>query len=256
MGLKQLLLIEKILRRSVLYMMSNILYKRTIDVSDNISIYIPNVGEVVDNEDNYYSALTILTAMPIDMMVFLDEVGIDFTEINEYELFLLMSAELKNIDTSLIFGNLDFSKFEVSVNRQNGNIILHDFVNDVTIDRAIYNKIAGVLRKIHHLEKNRRKPANKEAKEYMLERAKKKAKRNANRNQESQLESLIIALVNTEQFKYNFESVRDLSIYQFNESVKQIIKKVDYENIMYGIYAGTVNAKELSQNDLNWLVHK
>lgn len=30
---------------------------------------IPTVGEVLENEDNYYSMVSMLTAMPIDMMV-------------------------------------------------------------------------------------------------------------------------------------------------------------------------------------------
>lgn len=234
----------------------NLLYKRQFEINDSIKVMIPTVGEIIDNEDEYYNIVTILTAMPIDLMVQLDEAGIDYTEINEYELFLMMSAGLKTQDTHLVFGDLDFSKFEISVNQQNGNLALYDSESGIVIDRAIHAKIAGVLRKIHHLEKNRRKPANKEAKDYMLQRAKERLRRNRNRKQESQLESLIIAMVNTEQYKYDFEGTRELSIYQFNESVRQVIKKVDYDNRMYGVYAGTINAKELSQDDLNWLTHK
>lgn len=234
----------------------NLLYKKQYEINDSIKIVIPSVGEIIDNEDNYYSIITVLTAMPIDLMVPLDDAGIDYTEINEYDLFLLMSAGLKAQDTHLVFGDLDFTKFEISVNQQNGKIVLYDAENDIVIDRATHARIAGVLRKIHHLEKNRRKPANKEAKEYMLKRAREKMRRNRNRKQESQLEPLIIAMVNAEQYKYDFEGTRELSIYQFNESVRQIIKKVDYDNRMYGIYAGTINAKELSQDDLNWLTHK
>lgn len=234
----------------------NLLYKKQYEINDSIKIVIPSVGEIIDNEDNYYSIITVLTAMPIDLMVPLDDAGIDYTEINEYDLFLLMSAGLKAQDTSLVFGDLDLTKFEISVNQQNGKIVLYDAENDIVIDRATHARIAGVLRKIHHLEKNRRKPANKEAKEYMLKRAREKMRRNRNRKQESQLEPLIIAMVNAEQYKYDFEGTRELSIYQFNESVRQIIKKVDYDNRMYGIYAGTINAKELSQDDLNWLTHK
>lgn len=234
----------------------NLLYKKQYEINDSIKIVIPSVGEIIDNEDNYYSIITVLTAMPIDLMVPLDDAGIDYTEINEYDLFLLMSAGLKAQDTSLVFGDLDLTKFEISVNQQNGKIVLYDAENDIVIDRATHARIAGVLRKIHHLEKNRRKPANKEAKEYMLKRAREKIRRNRNRKQESQLEPLIIAMVNAEQYKYDFEGTRELSIYQFNESVRQIIKKVDYDNRMYGIYAGTINAKELSQDDLNWLTHK
>lgn len=63
-------------------------------------------------------------------------------------------------------------------------------------------------------------------------------------------------MVNTQQFKYTFEGVRDLTIYQFNESVKQVIKKVDYENKMFGVYTGNLDVKKLSQDDLNWLTNK
>lgn len=234
----------------------NLLYKKQYEINDSIKIVIPSVGEIIDNEDSYYSIITVLTAMPIDFMVPLDDAGIDYTEINEYDLFLIMSAGLKAQDTSLVFGDLDLTKFEISVNQKNGKIVLYDAEDDIVIDRATHARIAGVLRKIHHLEKNRRKPANKEAKEYMLKRAREKMRRNRNRKQESQLEPLIIAMVNAEQYKYDFEGTRELSIYQFNESVRQIIKKVDYDNRMYGIYAGTINAKELSQDDLNWLTHK
>lgn len=234
----------------------NLLYKKQYEINDSIKIVIPSVGEIIDNEDSYYSIITVLTAMPIDLMVPLDDAGIDYTEINEYDLFLIMSAGLKAQDTSLVFGDLDLTKFEISVNQKNGKIVLYDAEDDIVIDRATHARIAGVLRKIHHLEKNRRKPANKEAKEYMLKRAREKMRRNRNRKQESQLEPLIIAMVNAEQYKYDFEGTRELSIYQFNKSVRQIIKKVDYDNRMYGIYAGTINAKELSQDDLNWLTHK
>ena len=234
----------------------NLLYQKRYVINDFISIVIPTVGEIIDNEDAYYNLVSVLTAMPIDLMVQLEDAGIDFTSINEYELFLLMFAGFKSQDTSLIFGDLDLSKFKIAVNEQNGNVVLLDEEHDIKIDRAIHGQIAGVLRKIHHLEKNRRKPANDEAKQFMLKRARDKMKRRKNRTEESQLESLIVAMVNAEQYKYDFEGTRELSIYQFNESVRQVIKKVDYDNRMYGVYTGTINAKELSQDDLNWLTHK
>ena len=234
----------------------NLLYKRSYVINDSIQINIPTVGQVIENEDDYYNLVSVLTAMPIDMMVQLDEVGIDFTTINEYDLFLLMFAGIKEMNTSLVFGDLDLSNLNIAANKQNGTLVLIDKNEQVKIDRAIHGQIAGVLRLIHHLDKNRRKPANPEAKEFMLKRARDKMRRMKGRTQDSQLESLIIAMVNTEQYKYDFEGTKELSIYQFNESDRQVIKKVDYDNRMYGIYAGTVSVKELSQDDLNWLIHK
>lgn len=234
----------------------NILYKDWIRVNDSIQIYIPTVGEILEDEDEYYNLVSMLTVMPIDMMVQLDDVGIDFASINDYELFLLLFNGLQTQDTSKVFGDLDLSKFELCTNEENQTVVLYDKENNILIDRAIHGKIAATLRKIHHLEKNQRKPGNEEAKKFMLERARKKQKRNKNRKQFSQLESLIIAMVNAPEYKYDFEGTRGLSIYQFNESVRQVIKRVDYDNKMFGIYTGNINPKELKSDELNWLAHK
>ena len=89
----------------------------------------------------------------------------------------------------------------------------------------------------------------------MIEVERKKQKRRLRRKMQerSELEQLIVALVNTEQFKYNYETVRDLSIYQFRESAKQIVKKIDYEHRMHGVYSGTVSVKDIKQEDLIWI---
>lgn len=231
----------------------NLLYERWIPVNDKINIYVPTVGEIIECEDDYYSLVSILTAMPIDFMVQLDDLGIDFTEINEYDLLLILFPELKSKDTSMIFGDLDLSGFELMVNQQNNNIVLRDELNDITIDRSVYGMISNTLRKIHSLEQDRRKPANEEAKKFMLERARKKLRRSKNKYHDSQLESFIISLVNAEQFKYDFEGTRELSIYQFNVSVRQIIKKTDYEHLMFGVYSGNISAKDVKNDDLIWL---
>lgn len=234
----------------------NLLYKKEYAINQFINVRIPTVGEILDCEDEYYGVVSILTAMPIDMMVQLDDIGVDFTSINEWELFLLLFGTLKERDTSLVFGNLDLKPFQTAINPQNNHVILVNKETGARIDRALHSQIASTLRKIHHLERNNRKPANGEAKEYMLQRAREKMRRQSRRLSDSQLEELIVALVNTEQFHYGFEGTRELSIYQFNESVRQVIKKIDYDNKMHGIYAGTVSAKDLSQDDLNWLTHK
>lgn len=232
------------------------LYSRSYPINDAISIVIPTVGQIIENESAYYGLITAVTATPADFMVQLDDIGIDFAKISSFDLFLLLFREIKQSDTSLVFGDLDLSKFETAVNQKNGNVVLLDQENHIVIDRAVHDQICRVIRKINHLEKNDRKPANEEAKKYMIERARIKQRRAARRPYKSQLEDLIIAMVNTEQYKYGYEGTLDLTIYQFNASVYQIVKKINYDNTMIGCYAGTVNSKELSQDQLNWLTSK
>lgn len=234
----------------------HLLYKDFIPVGDRIKVRIPKLRDIIEKEDEYFGMVSIFTATPYDFMAELDDIGIDFTELNEFDLFMLLSVGLAESDMSLLFEDLDFSLFERAVNEQNGNLVLIDREHDIVIDRGVLAEIAMALRKIHHIEPSRKKPGNEEAKKYMIERARKKRARNRKRNAASQLEQLIVALVNTEQFKYNYESVLDLSIYQFNESVAQVVTKIDYDNRMHGVYAGTVDIKHMSQDDLTWLSHK
>lgn len=233
----------------------HLLYERELKVNDDISIVIPTVREVLEQEEEYYSLVSLITATPYDMMVQLDDLGIDFREISDYELFLLSFEAIKSADTHLVFGDLDTTGFERMVNTHNGTLALTNKKTGLVIDMAIHYQICEALRAIHHLKKNIKHAGNVEAKDYLLERARKKLKRRRKKAEASQLESLIIALVNTEQFPYKFDEVLDLTIYQFNESVLQVVKKIDFDNRMHGIYAGTISAKNMSQDSLNWMVH-
>lgn len=47
----------------------NLLYKREYPINEFISVQIPTVGEILECEDEYYSLVSMITSMPIDMMV-------------------------------------------------------------------------------------------------------------------------------------------------------------------------------------------
>ena len=234
----------------------SLLYKNEYSISDQIRIVIPKVGDVIDNEELYYGLVSALTSVPRDMMVQLDDIGIDFMKLSEYDLFLLMFNGIKTMDTHLIFADLDLSKFETVVSTKTEQIVLYNEADDIVIDKGIQGQIAATLRRINHLTKTIKKPGNEEAKQYLLQREREKLKRQKRRAQFSQLEQYIVAMVNTEQFKYNFDSVREMSLYQFNESLHQVAAKVDYDNLMHGVYAGTVKISDISQDKLNWMSHK
>lgn len=234
----------------------NLLYQTEYRINDDIKVVIPTVGQVVDHEDEYYSLVTSFTAMPIDLMVQLDDLGINFEEITDYELFILLFNGIRLQDTSLILKDLNLSSFILDCDEDRKDLFLIDPATGVKIDKAVYHQIAAILRKIHHITKNIKRPGNEDARKYMLERAREKQKRASRRKVDSYTESLIVAMVNASEFKYDYSSVRDLTIYQFNRSVRQIVRKVDFDNKMVGIYTGNLDPKTISQDELNWLVDK
>ena len=65
---------------------------------------------------------------------------------------------------------------------------------------------------------------------------------------------MVVALVNRPEFKYNYEQVEDLSIYQFNKSFEQIKTSINFDNTMIGVYAGTVDVNKLKdKSSLSWI---
>ena len=54
----------------------NLLYKKEHPINEFISVRIPSVGEILECEDEYYGLVSMITAMPIDMMVQLDDIGV------------------------------------------------------------------------------------------------------------------------------------------------------------------------------------
>lgn len=229
------------------------LYETKHKINDFITIRVPTIKDIIENEDDYYGNIALIVATPYDMMVQLDDMKIDFTQINEWDLFLLLFNELRTRDLSLIFDGLNLRDFVTAENKQNGNIILVNPKTGVKIDRAIHDQICRYLRRTLRLQKNDKRPANEEARKFLIERTRTKLKRRRKQLVESQIEKYIVALVNTSEFPYTYESVLGLTINQFYASLHQIVKKIKYDKLMIGCYAGTVNMKELDQNELNWI---
>lgn len=236
--------------------MPGLLYADHVRINDAISVRIPTVGEVCDHEDDYFTAVSTIVSTPYDMMVQLDDAGIDFTKIDAFELFCLMFGNLLAVDTSLVFGDLDLSRFKTAQNRETGAIALVDEARNLVIDKPIHDQIARTVRRILKMQKNDKQPGNEEGRRYMIKIARmnqRKARRKAKNRETTQMEDLIIGLVNTGEFPYDYESVRDISIYQFYSSLNQVAHKIKYDKTMIGYFAGTVRSEDLKPEDKTWL---
>ena len=235
----------------------SLLNATSVDIVPNLSIRIPTVGEILEDEDKYYEIVSSLTATPFQYMVQLDDMGIDYTQITDYQLFMMLFPMYAKSDLSLLFSDLDTSDFGIYINQQDNSQVIYSPNNNIIIDELIYNDLADTIRKINLLEKVKSKPGNESARKYLLEKERKKQKRNAKKPKEPYLEKLVIALVNTSEFPYNYETCMDLSIYKFNQSFKQIQQKITFDNTMIGVYAGTVDTSKMTNKDaLSWISSK
>lgn len=229
--------------------------KRECKINDYVTIYIPTLGEIFDfGQREYMGIVTSLVATPYEAMVLLDDMGVDFTTVDDWFVFKAMfsyyATKYKRI--KILFGNLDLSLFELAVNKDTGEEVFCDFEHGYIIDKLAQEQICSVLRRVMHLEKNDKIPGNAVTKKYLIEKERKRMRRAAEKDND-QFEDIILALVNTPEYKYNFEESMNLTLYQFNACVKQIQKKISFDHRMNGIYAGTVDASKIDKEDLTWL---
>lgn len=227
----------------------------SVEVVPRLTVRIPTVGEILEDEFHYYNIVSSLTAVPFQYMVQLDDMGIDYTAITEYELFSMLFLGYAQSDLSILFGDLDVSDFKYQT--IDNRMVIISNKNDIVIDEYVYNKLADTIRKINLFDKVNSKPGNEHMKKYLLEKERKKLKRNAKKPKEAYLEKLVIALVNTSDFPYDYETCMDISIYKFNQSFKQIQHRITFDNTMLGIYSGTVDTSKMINKDaLSWISTK
>ena len=235
----------------------SLLNATSVEIVPNLSLRIPTVGEILEDEDKYYGIVSSLTASPFQYMVQLDDMGIDYTQITDYQLFMMLLPMYAQSDLSLLFGDLNTSDFNVYVNQDDDNQVIYSPSNNIVIDELVYNDLSDMIRKINLFEKVKSKPGNESARKYLLEKERKKQKRNAKKPRFPYLEKMVIALVNTSEFPYNYETCMDLSIYKFNQSLQQIQRKIAFDNTMVGVYAGTVDTSKMTDKDaLSWIPNK
>lgn len=233
-----------------------------VEITPKLKLRVPTVGEVLNQEDTYFTLISIFTSSPFQYMVQLDDMGIDYASITHYEMFMIFFPSFAQSDLSILFGDIDTCDFGLYEKKENNTKIIYSPSQDIIIDELIYNQISSVLRKMNHLKIDRRKPANEEAREYLLEKERKRLKRLERRKNrqdysESEFEKLVVALVNQDNFKYDYESVKNISIYNFYQSFQQIQTKINFDNTMRGVYAGTIDTSKLQDRScLSWIPTK
>ena len=225
-------------------------------VKKGILIHQPTLDEICEyGEQRYYSMVYSLTCVPADLCWQLDELGIDYTKLGDFELFYsLLCHNYSPEQTSILYVDLDFSKFEVCKNDENEEIILYNAENDICIDEYTYLLITDVLRKIHGLKRNCQLPANETTRRILIEDAKEYYLLHKTLEYHSQLKNLISAMVNCEGFKYNHSEVWSMKIHAFMDSVKRISKMKNADLLLQSGYSGFgINLRDIDNKQIDWL---
>lgn len=241
-------------------------------VTDSIVITQPTIGEILEFGDSkFYSIVSMLCANTTSFRLQLWDMGIDWNEISDFELFCNLIKGFKPEDTSLLFGDLNLSLFELFYDKEiEGNVLIYiprdengdvlqdfDFEHAPRIDEIVYMRIVDYLRhmfdiypKVEFAKNKATKNAIIDEERMNLQFAQKKSKESL--SSKSPLLPLISSMVNHPGFKYKKNELKEVGIVEFMDSVKRL---QTYENtvaLLRGMYSGMIDASKINKEEFNW----
>lgn len=224
-------------------------------INDKIIIHQPTIGEIVEfGERRYFNTVYTLCSIPSDMKSYLQDVcQIDYMELEDFEYFMLISRGFTKDDTSLLLGDIDLGAFLPRIDPSNGEPILYDPVNDVTIDKLIYLRIVGYLRKLHNIKPKVERAANKTTREILLRLDRERIEKQKNIPYKSFLKEYISAMMRYPGFKYKKNELKECGYYEFMDTVQGSQIYVASTALLKGAYGGMIDTSKINKNEFNWM---
>lgn len=220
-------------------------------INDKIKIHQPLVGEIINCERDYFSMVHSITAIPSDLKSQLFDMGLDWCNIEDFELFAMLVQTLTPDRTSILFGDLDLSKLKPFRHPHNDDIVLADKENGILIDKMIYQRIVNYLRKLHNITPKVEKTKSKTVKKWLIEEDRNRIKAAQNKP----FKSYLLPLISSVKVKqgYTKDYVRNMGLYELFDDIArlQIIHNADH--LLSGVYAGTIDIKKIDKKELNWM---
>lgn len=200
-----------------------------------------------------------LCSVGADLKWQLNDIGIDYTKISDYELFYsILSRGYSKEDTKILFGDiLDFSQMQIVYDNNIEDNIMIQFLENgsqIRIDKFIYSSIVNILRKMHKFRRNDELPGNEATRQILIDDARDEYEENKNRPSKSYLLPLISTMVNSEGFKRDDVTVFDMKIRAFMDSVARVGKIKNAELLLQSGYSGFgIDLKKIDKETLNYM---
>lgn len=227
-------------------------------ITPYLKVANPTVGEICGySEEKYWNTVSKLTGTAYDYRLFLDDQGIDYVNVGDYEMFLMLAPSFTRDETEIILPGINFQDLEPYINTETEEVALKDKEGHNIFDRYTYLEMVDYIRTCHGFKRNWLVPGNKLARKYLMEDERERRKKESGKPFNSMLESLVSALCNHPGFKYSYHEVWDLPIYTFLDAVRRIQKIDRADHLANGLYAGNLDTKKMNKTqlnkDLNWM---
>lgn len=261
-------------------------------LNEHVAVKHPTIGEILKLgygiycDDYYWNYVFALINDPYDNMVWLDDLGIDYESVCAFDVMLLKWKHLEDTyqnkkeyfdkahfhPLSEIIDALNFFIIGDHVYKigeyQDGNKCLYDIAgaeavidtnnpnNYLKIDKSVFNYISSFLKMINGIDrKDKIQPANKSAKKILIEDMRDEQKRQQKNKKEDNdcLGNMMAGATHGGNGGITSLNVKQHKIYQIYSALSVTQKKLHFNHVMGGVYAGNVNSEKLNTQELNWM---
>ena len=221
-------------------------------INDNITILQPTIKQIAEfGEKEFFSVVHTITAIPSDMKANLDDMGLDWMEVEDFELFMMLVQTLTPDRTHLLFGDLNFSKLRPFRNNENGDIVLADKETGILIDKMVYLRIVTYLRKAFNITPKIERAANKMTKKILIEEDRNKMQQ----NKDKPFKSFLLPMISSVKVKqgYTKDYVLNMGYVEFMNDIARLQVIHNADHLLSACYAGTIDMKKINKSELNWM---
>lgn len=227
-----------------------------IKIASGITLYQPTIGEIANyNESEYFNMAQTLCATPSSMKVALDDMKLNYMEVEDFQLFTMLCQSFTPDKTKPLLGDLDLTKFKSHPYGESGEIALFNGEFDengkpIMINQIIYDILMTYIRKMHGFKKQVDKAGNEITRKILIDEDRKAAKRNKDKPYKSFLVPLISSLQGRQ--GYTKDYICNMGLYEFMNQMNRVQIIVQADAALGGMYSGFVDTKKMDKTVLDW----
>ena len=223
-----------------------------------ITLLSPTIGDIISlGEAKFYSALNIIVANTTSYRAFLWDLQLDWNEVSDFELFCMIYKGINPEASGLLFGDLDFSLFEVKVLNTvaEKKLVLANEEQNVEIDEDVYQQMHQYYQLMFNMHPEDLLTNEERMKRWWIAKDKREQERKAKKKDDKSysIQPIISALVNHPGFKYKLQELREVGVAEFYDSVQRLQIYEQSTALLKGLYSGMISGKDIKPEQYNFM---
>lgn len=233
--------------------------------SKDIVVYQPTIGDIMEyGEEKFYSIASVFIANSTMYRLQLWDLGVDWNNVSDFEIFRMLVTNLKPEDTKIFFGDIDFTTFElyskqIPVEDKEGEeediaeIILYSPIHDIEINEIVHAQMSLYIKTMLNIFPKVEKAKGKTTKQWIIDEERQKQKANRDKPYSSSLLPLISGCLNHAGFKYKKSELKEVGIIEFMDSVQRLQIYESTTALLRGAYSGFMDTSKVDKEEFNFM---